>query len=81
MFYSIIVKVKEVIKTKANADVRNALKEANITIWRCALQLGVCESTLIRWLRTELPQEKREQIFKAIEDIKIIAATTIPIKK
>jgi len=57
----------------ANLDIRNALAEAKrkngIKTWQVASQLGVHETTFYRWMRHELPDSKKKQIFKAIEDI------------
>jgi len=54
----------------AYADVRKRLKEAEIKHWMLANKLGCHETTLSRWLRTELPPKKKELIFKAIDQLK-----------
>lgn len=54
---------------KANTDIRAALRSANIPIWACAAEMGVCENTLLRWLRMEMPIDKKALVFKAIEKI------------
>ncbi len=56
--------------SKANIDIRTALKLAKIPVWTCAAKIGVCENTLLRWLRMEMPADKKERIFKAIDEIK-----------
>ena len=56
--------------SKANQDIRDVLKQSQIPFWMLGKEIGVCEQTIIRWLRTELPIGKREMIFKAIENIK-----------
>lgn len=53
-----------------NLDIRMAAKSAGVTQWQIADELGVCEMTVSRWYRYELPQEKKKQILAAIEKIK-----------
>lgn len=54
---------------KANADVRYAAWSAGLPLWAVAKELGVCEMTLSRWLRTELTAEKRERVLTAIQTL------------
>ena len=54
---------------KANQNVRRAARADNIPLWRLALQIGVSEQTLIRWLRVPLPNEKEKQIMEAISTL------------
>ena len=53
-----------------NLDIREALKNANMRHWVLADELGIDESTLTRWLRQELPTDKKERIIKIIESYK-----------
>lgn len=53
-----------------NLDIREALKNANMRHWVLADELGIDESTLTRWLRHELPTDKKERIMKIIESYK-----------
>lgn len=53
-----------------NNDIRKTAKESGVYLYAVAAELGVSEPTLIRWLRFELPQEKRERIFSAIAKLK-----------
>lgn len=53
-----------------NLDIREALKSANMRHWVLADELGIDESTLTRWLRHELPTDKKERIMKIIESYK-----------
>lgn len=55
--------------TKANIDIRSALKTAKIPIWACAAVIGVHENTLLRKLRFELSEHEKKPIFEAIEKI------------
>ena len=51
---------------KENQSVRKAAKKAGVPLWKCALQMGISEPTLIRWLRVPLSQEKETRIMTAI---------------
>lgn len=51
---------------KANEDVRRAARAAGVPLWRIAEALQVSEPTLTRWMRTPLPDDKRDRIMKAI---------------
>ena len=53
-----------------NLDIREALKNANMRHWVLADELGIDESTLTRWLRHELPKDKKDRIMKIIESYK-----------
>lgn len=54
---------------KQNEKVRDAAKAAGVTLWRIAIELGVSEPTLIRWLRLPLPEDKERRINEAIAAI------------
>lgn len=54
----------------ANQDIRKEIKESGFFKWQIANAIGICEMSLIRWLRTELPPEKKEQIRSAIKELK-----------
>lgn len=53
---------------KKNEEIKSALKEAGLKQWELAEKLGVAETTLCRWLRTELPAEKKQKMLQVIED-------------
>lgn len=53
----------------ANQDVRKAARISGIPLWRVALKIGVSQPTLTRWLRVQLPKEKKDQIMNAISDL------------
>lgn len=53
-----------------NKDVRKAIKESGHFQWEIAEVLGISEGLLSRRLRRELPQEKKQEIFKVIEQLK-----------
>lgn len=53
-----------------NKEIRTALRLSDVTQWQVADELGVSDVTICRWLRHELPDEKKNQILQAIEDVK-----------
>lgn len=59
---------------KANQDVHLALNQAKaeykIHYWMAAQKIGCSDYSFSRKLRTELPAEEKERIFKAIEELK-----------
>ena len=52
-----------------NEEVRIALFQHNIKQWEVAEQLGVSEVTICRWLRSNLPQDKKAEIMSAINKL------------
>lgn len=55
---------------KANKEIREKAKEAGVYIWQIAEHIGVHDQTLNRWLRTELPDDKKDLIMAAVEDLR-----------
>ena len=53
----------------ANKKLRDYMKELNVPYWSLAKELGVAESTLIRWLREELPDDTRKTYMKLVKKI------------
>lgn len=53
---------------KRNQDIRHA--KGNIPFWAISEKLSVSENTLLRWLRTEMPNDKKKRVFNAIEAVK-----------
>lgn len=54
---------------KANQPLRTELKEKGIAYWQVAAYIGVHETTLLRWLRTPLSNEKYVSIQNAVQHI------------
>lgn len=52
-----------------NIDVRQAVRDAGLYLWQVAYGLGITEVTLSRWLRKELPWEKKARIFEVIREL------------
>lgn len=57
------------MKRKKNREVRQFLKDKRVFQWEVAERLGVHETTVIRWLRTELPEERKQSIMEAASAI------------
>ena len=54
------------MKRKKNRDVRQVMKDKRVFQWEVAERLGVHETTVIRWMRTELPEDKKKAILDAV---------------
>ena len=65
----LVVKRKEEMFL-ANAEIRESIRKKRLRHYEIAEALGVNEFTFSRWLRNELPDEKKREIKKAIEQIK-----------
>jgi hypothetical protein len=61
-------KKMNIITSKANQEVREALQNKGMKQWELADMLGISEFTLTRWLRKELTEEEKEQLLKAINE-------------
>lgn len=57
-----------IITSKANQEVREALQNKGMKQWELADMLGISEFTLTRWLRKELTEDKKELLLKAINE-------------
>ena len=63
IFFRKEIKMRE---QKANQDIRTAISSAGLKQWEAAELLGICEGTFSRWLRRELPEEKKKMILERI---------------
>ena len=54
---------------RANQDIRAAMTNNGVKFWECAEKMKISPSTLTVWMRHELPAEKKEIIFNAINEI------------
>lgn len=54
----------------ANIDIRMEIMKRGLKNYQVAELVGVTETTFSKWLRTELPPEKKQEILKAMESIK-----------
>ena len=53
-----------------NLEVRELIERKRVAYYEVANQVGVNVSTLSRWLRDELPEDKKNQVIRAIKSIK-----------
>ena len=53
----------------ANKSIRAFIEKRGVKHWQVALQLGVSEQTLVRWLRVPLTPDKEAAIRAAVDDI------------
>jgi len=56
--------------TKANLEIRKAIREFGLTQWKVADLMGYSEATMLRKLRKELSQEEKAQILEIIKQNK-----------
>ncbi len=52
-----------------NKEIREMAKKNGIPLWKIAYKAGISEATIIRWLRFELSEEKRQMFLDIIADI------------
>ena len=57
-------------KNPANQDLRHEMKQSGIPMWVIANKLNVCEMTISRWFRLEMPEERKAEIRRVIAEIK-----------
>ena len=56
---------------KANQDIRKAIRKSGLYQYEIAEKMGVrSDATFTRWLRFELEDEKKEQIYRAIKELR-----------
>lgn len=76
LFVKLIIKEKEeeekgaLKMNKCNLDIRQKIKDAGFPLWFVADRIGIADTTFSKWLRKELPDDKKKQILKAIEELK-----------
>lgn len=56
-------------KTLANRDIRIACMEQGVKFWQIAMQLGISAETFTRRMRTELNEEEKAKIFRAMAQV------------
>lgn len=57
------------VKARRNQDIREKAKKAGVMQWQIAEKLNVSATTICIWLRSELPEEKKNIIMKAIDEL------------
>lgn len=53
----------------ANEDIRKEIKSAGVRHWQVADAIGISDTTFTRWLRKELPDDKKVAVLSAIRKI------------
>lgn len=54
---------------RANNSIREMAKKNHVHLWEIAVDLGVSEPTITRWLRTELSEDRKKMVVDAIKRI------------
>jgi len=57
------------MNSEPNTDIRAAIKESKLCQYQVAEKIGISEFTFVRWLRKELSEERKQQIFTAIREL------------
>lgn len=52
-----------------NLDVRNYAKKKSVYLYEVAEVLNISEPTIMRWLRADLSDERKSELFKAIDTV------------
>ena len=52
-----------------NKDIREYARQKNVYLWQIAARLNINDGNLSRKLRIELPNEKKAEIFKIIDEL------------
>ena len=50
-----------------NDDLREFAKEKGVRQWRIADELGIAESTFVKWMRKPLPEDVKKKAFEAVD--------------
>lgn len=53
-----------------NVEIRQEIRHADIKHWQVAEAMKVSEATFCRWMRTEMPEEKKKKVLAAVEVLK-----------
>lgn len=53
-----------------NSELKKKIKANGFTLWQIAEQIGVSETSVIRWLRSERDRRNQSKIIKALEELK-----------
>lgn len=53
----------------ANIEIREMLRKKRIRHYEVSAVLGISEGTFCKWLRSELPPDKRDRVIEAIDKL------------
>ncbi|PCE08895.1 hypothetical protein CKY13_02085 [Enterococcus hirae] len=54
---------------KANTKIRERIEKNRILYWEVADKVGIAQSNLSVWLRTEMRDERKARVEKAIDEL------------
>ncbi|EMF0328518.1 hypothetical protein EJW94_RS11960 [Enterococcus hirae] len=54
---------------KANAKIRERIEKNRILYWEVADKVGIAQSNLSVWLRTEMRDDRKARVEKAIDEL------------
>lgn len=54
---------------KANKEIRNKIESNRILYWEVADRIGIAQSNLSVWLRTEMREDRKQRVEKAINEL------------
>ena len=52
---------------RANQEIRNKVESNRILYWEVADKVGIAQSNLSVWLRTEMRDDRKQRVEKAID--------------
>lgn len=53
-----------------NAEIKKEIKKNGFTLWQIAEQIGVSETSVIRWLRSERDCRNQQKVMNALNELK-----------
>lgn len=57
------------MKIKANTKIRERIEKNRILYWEVADKVGIAQSNLSVWLRTEMRDKRKARVEKAIDEL------------
>lgn len=54
---------------KANLEIRNKIESNRILYWEVADKIGIAQSNFSVWLRTEMREDRKRRVEKAIDEL------------
>ncbi|WP_430598319.1 hypothetical protein [Enterococcus sp. AZ177] len=54
---------------KANQEIRNKIESNRILYWEVAEKVGIAQSNLSVWLRTEMREDRKKRVENAIDEL------------
>ena len=52
-----------------NKDLRDAIRIANVRQWEVAEAIGISEMSMVKWLRRELPVDKKMRVQEGMRKV------------